>query len=55
MYKKTKILLQYETSTLGPQYENVADYVVKFGILGKEPKKKTTSPFGCYVKILVCP
>lgn len=39
---------------MGPQYESVADYVVKFGflffweVLYKEPKKKT-SPFVCYV------
>lgn len=50
MYKKTQILLQYETAHWVPNMKMLLIMLVKFGILGKEPKKKKkTSPF-----VLLC-
>jgi len=56
VYKKTQILLQYETAHWVPNMKMLLIMLVKFGILGKEPKKKKRLHLlCCCVKILVSP
>jgi len=45
VYKKTQILLQYETAHWVPNMKMLLIMLVKFGILGKEPKKKKDFTF----------